>query len=415
MKKNWLLIPAYAIAMAANAQNNNSPYSIIGIGDVEGSFFDRTAGMGGAGTALSSATNLIQANPASYSKLADHYFMAEVSARYQGTTYTGTPINLTNYKSGDLQFKKFAMAIKVKPFWGASVGLAPFSRSAYSFYADKSVAGINTLNNTYYEGNGGLNQFYFANAFSLTKNLSIGVQASYLFGSFQQTETLDSIALGSSLITNRNRYMGKMYLKGGMQYQAKLSKHWQLGLGATAALKTNISSTYYLTVTSNGETVTNSESVESNYFTLPFTYSAGISLKNNDRFTFVGDYQFQRWGDMHYTGLGYSLVNSSRYAAGIEFSKKVRALDYYYEKSNLQAGFYYNNTYLQIGNQQLVDYGFTAGTGLGIKGSNLSYQLNLAVGSKGTTQNKMIKETYVQIGITISYKEIWWTKMKRYD
>lgn len=403
------------MATAAYAQTNNSPYSIIGIGDIEGGFADRTAGMGGAGTALSSLTNLIQANPASYSRLTDHYFMAEVSARYQGTTYTGTPINLTNYKSGDLQFKKFAMAIKVKPFWGASVGLAPFSRSAYSFYADKSVAGINTLNNTYYEGTGGLNQFYFANAFSLNKNFSVGVQASYLFGSFQQTETLDSIALGSSLITNRNRYMGKMYLKGGFQYQGKLSKNWQLGLGATAALKTNLATTYYLTVTSNGETVTNSESVESNYFTLPFTYTAGIALKNKDRFTLVGDYQFQRWGDMKYTGLGYALVNSIRYAAGIEFSKKVRTLDYYYEKTNLQAGFYYNNTYLQVNGRQLVDYGFTAGTGLSGKGSNISCQLNMAVGTKGTTQGNMIKSTYVQVGITLSYKEIWWTKVKRYD
>ena len=38
----------------AKAQNNTSPYSLIGIGDIEKSSFDRTSGMGHAGVALSS-------------------------------------------------------------------------------------------------------------------------------------------------------------------------------------------------------------------------------------------------------------------------------------------------------------------------------------------------------------------------
>lgn len=59
------------------AQNNASPYSIVGIGDIEKSSFDRTSAMGHAGVALSSdATNrfLYHANPASYSGLQDKFF-----------------------------------------------------------------------------------------------------------------------------------------------------------------------------------------------------------------------------------------------------------------------------------------------------------------------------------------------------
>src|ERR1700755_1188305 len=78
--------------MAAHAQNNTSPYSIIGIGDIEKSAFDRTSGMGHAGIALSSNRFLFQANPASYSALDEHFFHFEVSSRYKSVGYSGTPI-----------------------------------------------------------------------------------------------------------------------------------------------------------------------------------------------------------------------------------------------------------------------------------------------------------------------------------
>ncbi|HJU45491.1 MAG TPA: hypothetical protein VJ647_01855, partial [Chitinophagaceae bacterium] len=51
------------------AQNISSPYSIIGIGDLENSYFNRTSGMANTGLSLRSNYILHQANPASYSAL----------------------------------------------------------------------------------------------------------------------------------------------------------------------------------------------------------------------------------------------------------------------------------------------------------------------------------------------------------
>ena len=69
------------ILIEAKAQNNSSPYSIIGIGDIEKSSFDRTSGMGHAGVALSSNRYIYQANPASYAALDQHFFHFEAAAR----------------------------------------------------------------------------------------------------------------------------------------------------------------------------------------------------------------------------------------------------------------------------------------------------------------------------------------------
>ncbi|MFX8393340.1 hypothetical protein ABTL67_19750, partial [Acinetobacter baumannii] len=61
----------------AKAQNNNSPYSIVGIGDIEQSYFDRTTGMASTGVALSSNRFVYTANPAANAALDFHYFSIE--------------------------------------------------------------------------------------------------------------------------------------------------------------------------------------------------------------------------------------------------------------------------------------------------------------------------------------------------
>ncbi|MFY8128077.1 MAG: hypothetical protein ACOVMM_06845, partial [Chitinophagaceae bacterium] len=58
-----------ALGLITTAQNNSSPYSIMGIGDIEKSSLDRTSGTGHAGVAMYSDRYMIAANPASYVNL----------------------------------------------------------------------------------------------------------------------------------------------------------------------------------------------------------------------------------------------------------------------------------------------------------------------------------------------------------
>jgi hypothetical protein len=401
-------------SQAVSAQNNTSPYSIIGIGDIESSTFDRSTGMGNTGTSLSSDRFLYSQNPASVAGLGDHFFNVEISARYKGVSYYGTPASTGNSTSSDFQVRKFTLAIKVKPFWGVSAGVMPFSTSSYSFYANTSIQGTIVLNNTYYKGSGGLNEYYINNAFKLGKHFSVGAQVSYLAGSFLQTEQLDSLSLGSSLNTTRNIFLAKFYGKAGIQYQTRLTKKWQLGLGATASNKANLMGNYFLTVTSNGLTLVNNENYKSTNFVIPVIYSGGISLVRNNNLTFAADYQFQNWGSLGYTGLGYTLVNSRRYSAGVQYSNVAGYGANIFEHSNLQAGFYYGNSYLDINGYQLHDFGLTLGAGFSSKTGQFAYQVNMALGQTGTTQNGLVKENYVQIGVTLSYRDVWYTKLKKY-
>jgi hypothetical protein len=109
------------------------------------------------------------------------------------------------------------------------------------------------------------------------------------------------------------------------------------------------------------------------------------------------------------------LVNINRIAAGIEYAKKINYANTVYEPYFLQAGMHYTNSYLKINNQQLNEYGITVGAGFNAKRSQLGYLFNMEFGSKGTTQNNLIKENYMKASFTILCREFWFTRIKKYN
>ena len=67
MKKIYLGLIVIFCCTSGFAQNTASPYSILGIGDIEKSYFDKTSAMGHAGIALTSDRSVLLSNPASLS------------------------------------------------------------------------------------------------------------------------------------------------------------------------------------------------------------------------------------------------------------------------------------------------------------------------------------------------------------
>lgn len=400
-----------------NAQNNTSPYSMIGIGDLEKSSFDRTSGMGHAGLALSSNRFFYQANPASYARLDEHFFYLEVSSRFKSVGYSGTAVTdpLNNW-SADMQFKKLALAIKPASRWAVGVGLMPYSTSNYSFNSKKVLQGSNLDIDAYYEGSGSTNQFYITNSFTIAKNLFVGLQTSYLFGQMQETETLSQDISDSALSTTRNMVIGNPCLKLGLQYSFRLGKAIDLSLGATLSNQTRLNASYALQVKEGNTIILNDEYYKSKYFTLPLTYATGVAATYQNAYTVAFDYTYQGWSNLNYQGVNYSLVNSQRFSTGVEYAKKLKYLNQSYEKYFFQAGFFYNNSYLRIAGQQLNEYGATFGAGMQLARSGLGLQGAMEIGKRGTTDAGLIKEKYTQFTMTISYRDFWPSrKMKRYD
>src|SRR5579871_107284 len=152
--KQILLIGLLAVSsLGMMAQNNNAPYSQLGLGDLDDGFYNRTSGLANTGIAYRSNRFLINNNPASFSGLADQYFTMEIGLRGQYIGYAGTQVNVASTESADITFRKLILGIKLTKHWGSSIGILPYSTQNYEFVVPYNIAGTTTqIAQHYYQG-----------------------------------------------------------------------------------------------------------------------------------------------------------------------------------------------------------------------------------------------------------------------
>jgi hypothetical protein len=398
------------------AQTNNSPYSALGIGDIEDSYFNRTSGMANTGIAYRSNRFLIGNNPASFSAQDNQFFGGEIGVRGTLITYYGSSVNLNANKSSDITFRKVIFGIKPTKYWGLSVGLVPYSSQSYEFNNPQPILGTNgETSNAYYEGYGGLNKVYWANAYEFFHHLSIGVDFAYLFGSVQQKVILQDASQNELVSTNNNTFLSNFAMDYGIQYYTKITNKWDLSLGATFMAKTYLQAQNTVTVLGADSLQLTPPLVNEYLYKLPTSYGGGIALTKNKKYTFLADYKYQNWSALNYGGFNYALRDSRNYSVGFEYSKQKTAYNLVYETMYFQTGLYYKNSYLNVYGQQIEDMGATIGLGINAKRSALCYSFALQYGIKGTQSNQLIQEKYTSLTFTLSYRDIWYTKGRKYN
>lgn len=413
-KRSVICLVIGIVPVAAFSQNMNNPYSVYGIGDIDTRAYNRTAGMGSTGLAIKSSASFIDNNPAAIAGLPRSFYMAHISATGKTSTFSGDPVDATNSNGKDLWIKRLALAVKVNGWWASSAGFGQYSNVNYKFSGSRFVEGTSSSYKTAYTGDGGLNEFYWTNAVALGKHLSLGIKSSLIAGSVNQTETFDDASLQSTLTSKQQDYVGDLHFEAGVIYETKLSKKWDFSIGGKYSPKTAFDLQRTLTITENTQTIQQIESTLKNGLYLPQSMAGGIAFKHNKRTTIAADYSYEDWSSLHVQKTGWQEVSSSRISAGVEFAglknKAGKEADYRF----FQFGGYFNNSYLQVRNMPIREYGFTGGIG-GALGNSLLYALSLEAGIKGTTQSGLIKETYFGFTLNITYSDFLFSKGRKYE
>ena len=419
MKVSILITLLSVVSFGAMAQGNFSPYSQLGLGDLEDGFYNRTSGMANTGIAYRNNRFLINNNPASFSAMTDQYFTVETGIRGSLVNYYGTPVDPSNKQSGDITFRRLAMGMKLSKHWGSSIGLTPFSTQNYEFNVPYYIQGsTDEVANHYYQGHGSINKVYWANSYEFFHHLSIGVDAAYLFGQLNQKDILQSPNTGATLVSTTSAVdLRNLYMNYGLQLYGKLGKKWEYSLGGTFANKSNIFAETNRTVVGPDSVALQAETTSQSNLTLPNTVGVGIALIHKQKYTFLADYKYQGWSDVKntYPGKDYALVNSQKGSIGFEISKKKIFYNNRVELSYFQVGAYYGESYLQINGQQIKDKGMTAAFGVNSLKSPLAYSIIFQYGIKGTQANNLIEQRYANITFVINYGALWYTRGKRYD
>lgn len=403
------------IALNVDAQDYNAPYSIYGVGDLEQRFYDRSIGMANSSLSLMS-TPMYQfiKNPASLSGLERSNVYVNMALTGKTVTYAGDAIDESNRTTRDLSIKSFSVAAKLNKYWASSIGFMPVSYAGYRYTATKTIEGSDDTYGGDYEGDGGLYNVYWNNALALGKHFSVGVRSSFIFGSLNLTETLSGEALAASIVTKTRDYYNNFRFEFGSIYRANVTRNWQFALGGKFTTKTKLNSDRTVTITEGTTVIKEDEQLQHDAFYLPVSYDAGISFTHKNRLTFAVDYNYQSWTDLKQRGYGYSLIDSRRLSAGIQFSNQVEAWGRRYEKNYIQAGFFTNNSYLRVRNTPINEIGGSIGYGGYLTGS-LFYGLSVEAGRRGTIVNGLIKENYVQGTLTLSLREFLFSKGHKYD
>ena len=409
----------------------NSPYSRYGLGDLQSSGFVNSIPMGGIYNALQNDTTapffVNVSNPASHASSKLTIFDLGVRSN---TTQLQTTDN--KFTSNQTTLAYMALAFPVAKWWGACISLLPYSNVGYNIFTQTPPnANLGAISYTY-SGSGGINQVCFGNGFRI-KHFYIGANVSYLFGDLVFASN-DSFPSGSNNFNTKflqTTRVSDLYYSFGMQYRQQLKNNWSFTLGATGGFKSDLSvqrtDFAYSYINSFGIEVAKDTAIKpvavKDNITIPLSLGGGIVVKKGDKFLLGVDYSVQDWSAFDSFGQQGLLKNSERMSVGAQYipNKGAGSKESYAKKIFYRAGFRYTDTYLDLNNTALKDYAFTFGAGLPLRkykvGETYSQSIinvGFEIGQKGTTDNTLIRQRYVNVFLSFTLNDRLFIKRK-YD
>jgi hypothetical protein len=395
-----------------------SPYSRYGIGDLTANANAWNFSMGGTSVAMRSPYHINFLNPASYTAFDSTSFVFEGGIIFNYVTLK-TDLQSASRTYASVGYLTFGFP--VTKWWRTTLGLLPYSNVGYNVSTNDILPQVGSVSRIY-SGSGGINRFLWGNGFKLTRNLSIGINASYLFGSIirEAASTFPDSAFYLNFRQDNNITVSGFYFDYGIQYTAKLKKDLRLTAGAIFGTNTRVNArTDYFATTYFSSSGTDypkdtiqSESGVHGTITIPFMYGFGLSFEKPDKWLIGADYRWQNWKSYQAFGVNDSLVNSYQVNAGVELVPDISNYTNYLKRVRYRMGLMYNSTYLLLRQKHLNEYAVSLGFGLPIRGMKTGINLSAELGTRGTTQSNLIKETFFNFVVGFSIYERWFVKRK---
>ena len=406
--------------------NTDSPYSRFGLGMISPPGFERNRAMGGTGLGLRDNKYINYMNPASYSAQDSMSFIFDfgLTGHY---TYTESASLHDQYTGAN--FDHLAIAFPITKWWKGSVGVRPYSKVGYSIIEEdyhKEIGFIDYI----YSGNGGLNQLFLGTAFKIFNSLSIGANFNYLFGSIDLKRSVDFPLLNFNSFTDvESRTIVNDFLAEiGLQYTQRIGEHSDITLGVILANKSRISAENRVVKKNifpgtadyvNDSTRVSPEFILEEYSTkgnivIPLNLGVGLSYRLNNQLQIGIDYYQQDWTNTTFFNSSEPLTNSNQIHGGAEFVPDPQALRGYHNRIAYRVGGYFENSYLQLKDEQLKDYGISFGVGLPLRNTRSTFNLAFNAGRRGTLENNLIRESYMFLSFSVTLYDFWFMKRK-YD
>jgi len=422
LNKIYILLIMTVLSLDIIAQTGiNSPYSRYGLGKLNGNNLNTAVmSMGGISQGVHNPTAINPANPASYGSLDSSSFLFEVGVTGSITRLNTTVLSESGY---DATLSYIFVGFPVTRWWRSAAGVMPYSKIGYNVEVTVEVENFSDVIHSF-TGDGGLNQVFWGNGFNIAKNFRAGVDITYLFGESTRSSMVyypDSVFIFGTKVESKVRG-GDFIFDYGIQYDINLNNTTQATIGITYANKFDLNSKRsYLSKTLtggfNGEVETVKDTIlyqpdEKGTIVVPQRLGFGLVVNKEGRWLVGADFEWQNWKEFGAFDVADTLSNSWHVNVGGEFLPRHSSISSLFKRMTYRAGFRYNQSYLDFDGTKINEFGISFGFGFPMKKSKTGIDLGFEIGSRGTTDNNLIKENFFNVVLGISIQEHWFHKRK---
>jgi len=439
-----LLVVCLAIAGSMmGQQNDNSPFSRFGIGDISDNNFNHSRQMSGLGASYLDGYHINIVNPASYSFLNSTAFDIGLFAK---RTWIEDSKTTTKIWSGNLDYISLAFpltnpinevydGVRSNYKLGMAITLMPHSTVGYNISSLDSIAGIGLFNRNYV-GTGGTYKLLWGNSLRY-KDFSFGVNAGYLFGKIQyeRNAVYQASEFAYNTILSNDYNVSGFLWNAGVMYTKVLnakalkdnrnlpSKRISLGLHANSATgfntSSNINDRLLQQISTNVFNIDTINSVldSAGRGRLPAEVGLGLTFYSGEKSAIGINYSTSFWSQYFNEASGDlkgELKNASKVSIGGYYRPNYKSFDNFFKRIYYRYGAYYNTDPRVVANEQIKTYGVTMGFGMPFvfqrKISHVNLGLNLGV--RG--QNTPISEKFVKITLGVTFNDDEWFLKKKY-
>jgi hypothetical protein len=400
-------------------ESTSSPYSIYGIGDIKfkGSVENRSMG---SISVLPDSIHINIQNPAQLACL-------KLTGLALGGTYANTKSKTETQeaKARRTSLDYMIVGIPVGKV-GIGFGLIPYSSVGYKIGRTAYVT--NNNNDTIrsiisrYNGIGGVNKVFLGFGYRLTKNINIGGDLQYNFGTIETNSLQYQTDLQYGSRENNVSDLRGVNFDLGITYQTKVKSKYSffssLAYTPEAILTSgNTRNIEIVLVTSSSvrPVETQNIGVADTKIKLPSKLSFGSGFGQVKKWLVGGEITFiqnsvmsNRFTDIN----GATFENSVRYSLGGFFIPNYNSYSSYYKRMVYRGGVRYENTGLVIQDKSIIDFAANIGLGMPLGGTFTNINIGLEIGRRGTKYYNLVEENYINLSVGLSLSDKWFVKRK---
>lgn len=414
MIKRFLVIVGVFYAFTVTAQEgNSSPYSFYGLGLKTFRGTVENQAMGGV-SVFGDSIHINMQNPAAFGalRLTNFAIGGSNSAKSLEST-SGT----SSVSSSYLEY--LALGFPLSDHMGAGFGIIPSTSVDYDIFAEDDKTFY------IYNGSGGMNKVFLSLGYEMAFGLRLGVEADYNFGNIR-TETVideDDVQYGLREL-NRSDMSGLSY-KFGAQYEGKINEDMKiyssfsykpsvaLSMDNTRSIETVIVSRLDKAVSaivSHDDVTIADDDVD-----LPSELTVGLGLGKNSKWFAAAEYVAT--GSNDFPNRTFEIddayyADASQFKFGGFYIPRYNSISSYWERVTYRAGVRFENTGLNVREQDINEFGISFGVSLPLGRTFSNANIMFEYGQRGTTDAGLVKEDIFKIGLSLSLNAKWFQPIK---